>query len=210
MRWFGGFVALPGGDPRRLTWGHFLRGFLAVLKADPAAARPPLDAAIRSATAADQPNILVEALAMASVAESLAGDAAAARRLLDQAAAAMAGQDYPAGAMAVLQARALHGFAVEDLAVVRSSAEEAARLAEEHGDRYVQGVMLLNLGSAELIDGALTEASPLLAGALRIARELDDRVGQFFLLDALGCHAGMDGRPRLAAKLFGAAATVGA
>jgi DNA-binding CsgD family transcriptional regulator len=208
MRWLGGFVALPGGDPRRRAWGQFLRGFLAVLKADPAAARPPLDAAIRSATAADQPDILVEALAMASVAESMAGDLAAARRLLDRAAAAMAGQDYPAGAMAVLQARALHGFAEEDLAVVRSASEEAARLAEEHGDRYVQGVMLLNLGSAALTGGALAEARPLLAGALRVARELDDRVAQFCLLDALGCHAGMDGRPRLAAQLFGAAATV--
>jgi DNA-binding CsgD family transcriptional regulator len=65
--------------------------------------------------------------------------------------------------------------------------------------------MLLNLGSAALLDGDLGEARPLLAEALRIAREIDDRVAQFYLLAALGCHAAAAGQARLAARLIAAA-----
>jgi len=65
--------------------------------------------------------------------------------------------------------------------------------------------MLLNLGSAALLDGDLGEARPLLAEALRIAREIDDRVAQFYLLAALGCHAAEAGQARLAARLIAAA-----
>ena len=65
--------------------------------------------------------------------------------------------------------------------------------------------MLLNLGSAALLDGELGEAKPLLAEALRIAREIDDRVAQFYLLAALGCHAAEAGQARLAARLIASA-----
>ena len=65
--------------------------------------------------------------------------------------------------------------------------------------------MLLNLGSAALLAGDLGGSEPLFAEALRIARQLDDRVAQFYLLAALGCHAAQAGRARLAARLIGAA-----
>ena len=147
MRWLAAFVAAPGGDPRIRAWGHFLRGFLAVLKADPAAAGPLLHDAVGAARATRQPDVLVEALAMASVAENMAGEHAAARRLLAEAAAADDGLDYPSGPISVLQARALSGFTEADLDAVRSASAEALRRAEQIGDRYGQGIMLLNLGS---------------------------------------------------------------
>ena len=65
--------------------------------------------------------------------------------------------------------------------------------------------MLLNLGSAALLAGDLDESEPLFAEALRIARQLDDRVAQFYLLAAFGCQAAKAGRARLAARLIGAA-----
>jgi len=65
--------------------------------------------------------------------------------------------------------------------------------------------MLLNLGSAALLDGDLGEARPLFTEALRIACEIDDRVAQFYLLAALGCHAAEVGQARLAARLIAAA-----
>ena len=81
-------------------------------------------------------------------------------------------------------------------------------MARETGDHYVQGIMLLNLGSAALNAGDLAGAEPLLAEALRLAHQIDDRVAQFYLLDAFGCHAALSGRARRAAQLFGAAETL--
>ena len=68
--------------------------------------------------------------------------------------------------------------------------------------------MLLNLGLLALIDGDLDESKPLLTEALGIANRLDDRVAQYFLLDALGSHAAGAGQPKVAARLLGAAETV--
>jgi DNA-binding CsgD family transcriptional regulator len=193
-----------------------------VLKADPVTARPSLQAAVRAARQAGQPDVLSEALSMASIAESMAGDRVAARRLLDAAHAATAALDYPPGRIAVLQARVFSGFAEGDLEAVRSAAAAGARLARETGDLYALEMMLLNLASAALITGdrqelrpqeltpqELTpqEPAPLLAEALRIADQIDDRVAQFYLLGAFGCHAGLSGRPRLAAQLLGASET---
>ena len=173
-----------------------MRGFLAVLKADPAAAGPPLHAAVAAARQTGQRELLSEALSMASIAANMAGDRAAARRLLDEAdaAAASLGRAYPSGLIAVLQARALDGFFDADLGAVRSAAAEGGGLTRETGDLYALEMMLLNLGSAALLDGDLDEAKPLFAEALRIARQIDDRVAQFYLLDALGCHAASPAR----------------
>jgi len=38
-----------------------------------------------------------------------------------------------------------------------------------------------------------------------MAHQVDDRVAQFYLLDALGCHAALSGQARRAAQLLGAA-----
>ena len=65
VRWLDEFLARPvTSDPR--PWAYFARGFLAVLQNDPAAATPALDRATAVARAAQQPEILCSALAMAS------------------------------------------------------------------------------------------------------------------------------------------------
>jgi predicted ATPase/DNA-binding CsgD family transcriptional regulator len=208
MRWLEQFLAREGGDPQTRGWACFILGFLAVLKADPAAARPPLHAAVAAARRAGQRELLTEALAMSANAENLAGDRAAARHLLEEAHAATEGLAYPPGPIAVLQARALNGFFEADLGAVRAAAAEGARRARESGDIYALEMMLLNLGSAALLAGDLREAEPLLAEALRIARQIDDRVAQFHLIGGLGCHAARSGQARRAARLLGAADTV--
>jgi DNA-binding NarL/FixJ family response regulator len=53
----------------------------------------------------------------------------------------------------------------------------------------------------------LEASKPLLARSLRIADQIDDRVAQIYLLDALACHASMRGQAQLAARLLGAART---
>jgi len=208
MRWLGEFLAAEGGAPHMRAWAHFVRGFLGVLKADPVAARPALQAAMAAAEQAGRPDLRSEALAMASIAEGMAGDRAAARRLLDEAHTITTGLAYPPGRLAVVQARVLNGFFEADLGTVRSGAIEGVRLAREAGDLYALEMMLLNLGSAALIAGDLAESGPLLTEALRIAGRIDDRVAQFYLLAAFGCHASAAGQARLAAQLFGASETV--
>jgi DNA-binding CsgD family transcriptional regulator len=185
-----------------------MRGFLAVLKADPVAARPALQAAVAAARQASQPDLLSEALSMASIAAGMTGNHADARRLLDEAQVTMTGLDYPPGRLAILQARALNGFFQADLDAVRSGASEGVRLARKSGDLYGLEMMLLNLGSAALIAGDLDQSKPLLAEALQIADQIDDRVAQCYLLGAFGCHAALAGQARLAAQLLGAAETV--
>jgi len=207
IRWLDTFLA-AGGSQEWLGWAYFIRGYLAVLKADAADALPPLRAAVAAGRMAGQPDVLTEALAMASIAESMSGDGAAARRLLDEARATITGIDYPRGVISVLQATALNGFFVGDLGTVRSAASRGEHLARAAGDRYALEMMLLNRGSAALLDNALDEARPLLEEALRLADEIEDRVAQFYLLAAFGCHAAQSGQARRAARLLGAAHAV--
>jgi hypothetical protein len=108
----------------------------------------------------------------------------------------------------LLQARALNALIAEDLATVRSASTEGVRICRESGDLYSLGMILVNLGLVALFNGDLDEAKAPLTEALGIARRIDDRVAQYILLNALGCHAAGSAQPRLAARLLGAAETV--
>jgi predicted ATPase/DNA-binding NarL/FixJ family response regulator len=207
IRWLGGFLALKGSAPELRAWAHFIRGFLAILKADPAVAGPELAAAVAAARGNGQRDLLAEALSMASVAQMVAGDRATAERLLDEARQTVAEIDYVHGSLAVLQARAVHGFFGADLKAVKTAAEEGARLAEELGDLYILEVMLMNLGSVALIEQQPDQARPLFERSLRIARQIDDRVAQSYLVAGFSCLAVLTGDARRAARLLGAAQT---
>jgi len=208
IRWLDAF--LQAGDRQSVWrgWAYFIRGFLAVLKGDSADAMRPLRAAVAIGRQTGQLDVLSEALAMASIAENMAGNGAEGTRLLDEAQVAITGIDYPSGAISVLQARALNGFFVGDPGAARLAATEGERLARAAGDRYAVEMMLLNRGSAALLSGDLAEAKPPLAEALTLAEEIDDWVAQLYLLDAFGCLAALSGQQRRAAQLLGAADAV--
>jgi len=207
IRWLNEFLGPEDCHPDPHGWAYFIRGFLAVVKADPEQARPALRTAVAAGRQAGGPALLSEALAMASIAENMAGDTAAAGRLLEEAQAAVTGVDYPPGTISVLQARALNGLFLGDLRTVKSAASQGVRVAREASDQYSLEMMQLNLGSAALISGDLGESRPLLEEALRLARVIDDRVGQFYLLGAIGCYAALSGHPIRATRLLGAAET---
>jgi predicted ATPase/DNA-binding CsgD family transcriptional regulator len=208
VRWLDELLASDHGSPVAHVWAWFLRGFLAVLLTDPTAARPALARAATAAREAGRLRPLSHSLTMASIAEDMAGDRASARRLLDEAEAVTTGLDDLAATLGVLQARALHGLFEGDLAAARSASSEGVRISREAGDLYRLGMMLLNLGLTALIACDLDESKPLFAEALRVADQIDDRVAQFYLLDALGCHAASSGQARFAARLLGAAETM--
>jgi DNA-binding NarL/FixJ family response regulator len=69
-------------------------------------------------------------------------------------------------------------------------------------------MMLMNLGFAAFFAGDVVGSKPLFTEALQIADLIDDRLAQYALLDALGCHAARSGHARLAAQLLGAAEAV--
>ena len=208
VRWVDELLDCGPGNPEGQFWAFFLRGFLAVLKADATAARPPLQRAVATARGLGQPTLLSQALAMASIAENLAGDSGSARRLLDETAAVTTGlDDFPAR-VSLLQARALHGFFEGDLEAVKAAASDGVRLSREVGDLYSLEMMLANAGGTALITGDLEQAKGFYTEALKIARQIDDRVAQYAVLDGLGCVAAGSGQARLAAHLLGAAETV--
>lgn len=210
VRWLDDLLVAAGGAAAKHAPAQFVRGFLGVLQSDPAAARPALE---RAAAAARRPGLgrlLTESLAMGSIAANMGGDHTAAARLLEEAEAVAPVLEDRLATLSVLQARALNGLFEGDVDAVTSASTEGARLGRESGDLYTIEVMLINLGSTALIGGDLAGSKPLLEEALRIARQIDDRVAQFYLLDALGWRAAFAGLAALAARLMGAAESVGA
>jgi predicted ATPase/DNA-binding CsgD family transcriptional regulator len=203
VRWLDELLAREA-NPVASPWTYFVRGFLAVLQNDPAAARPALERGVAAAMAAGQRDALSQSLALASIAANMAGDRASSGRLLDEARVVADGLDDLGATLMVHQARALNGILDGDLGAVRSAATEGARLSREAGDLYSLDMMLLNQGFAALISGDLLQAGERFAEGLRIARQLDDRVAQCHLLGALGCCAAGSRQPRLAAQLLGA------
>jgi predicted ATPase/DNA-binding CsgD family transcriptional regulator len=204
VRWLDEMLASGPGNPDTLAWTYFIRGFLAVAQGNWVAARPALEKAIHAASNADQPVQLVNALAMASIAEVIAGDPHAAARHLDAAQEAAVGLEDFTSRIAVLQARSLNGIFQGDVAGVTETAAEGVRLSRKVGDLYALHMMLLNLGGAALLAGDLDASKPRYEEALRIAYQVDDRIGQFYLLGALAYHAATSGEARVAAQLLGA------
>ena len=203
VRWLDELLARQAG-PAANPWTYFVRGFLAVLQSDPAAATPALELGMTAARAAGQLDALAQSQAMASIAATMAGDRAAAGRLLDEARAVAGRLDDLATTLMTYQARALGGLIAGDLGPVRPAAAHGARISRELGDLYSLDMMLLNQGLAAVASGDFHQARQPLTEGLGIARQLDDRVAQCHLLGALGCCAATGRQPRLAAQLFGA------
>ena len=208
VRWLDQLIGIDTGVSGTRPWAYFIRGLLAILQGDSAAARQSLGRAIAAARAIDQPNLLAQSLAMASIAETMVGDRASARTLLDEAQAVAVDLGDVMATLAVLQASALSGLLTGDHQAARADATEGARLSRESGDLYSLEHMLLNLGFAALNAGDLNESKRHFREGLRIAHGIDDRVAQFYFLGALACEASESGRVRLSVRLLGAAETM--
>ena len=195
-------AAYPRGSAE-LTGAHFMRGFLAVLRSDPATGRRELGLAVESARRAGPARLLIEALSMASVAAGMTGDAASSQLLLEEALAVAAGHGDGMSALATTQAQAMRCFFAGDLAGFRAASLAGVRLSRELNDLYTLEIWLMNLGLAALIRKD-ENPEPLLVESLTIAQRIDDRVAQFYLVGALGCQAARSGQPGRAARLLGA------
>jgi predicted ATPase/DNA-binding CsgD family transcriptional regulator len=208
VRWLDELLVNGAGNPGTLGWAYFLRGFLAVLQSDPAAAQPALAQSVTKAREFGQPDVLAHALSLSCIAAYMADDRASATSFLDEAEAAVGQIDDVPAKVSLLQARALGGLFVGDLDAVKVASAEGARLTREIGDLYSHEMMLMNLGYATMLSGDLAASKPMLEEAMRIAQRIDDRIALYALLDVLGYLAAASNQSRLAAQLLGAAESV--
>ena len=208
VRWLNELLSRGKADPDTMAWSHFILGFLLVLQADWRAAIPALECSIATARESKLNVQLLNALVMASVAENLAGNHDRALALLDEAAVVPVAPDDIPSRVAVLQGRSLHYAINGDADALKAAATEGMRLSRLTGDLYAQHMMLLNLGGAAMMAGELDESKTHYEQGLKIAYQVDDRIGQAYMIAALGFHAAQNGRPAVAARLLGASETI--
>jgi predicted ATPase/DNA-binding CsgD family transcriptional regulator len=207
-RWFDQLLASNEGAPTTLVRAYYLRGWLSLIKGDPAAAKPWIARAITTARETGQRALLSESLSLAATVRNVAGDTDAARAYLDEAEAMTPGlHDFPATIELVLS-RALHALIQEDMEASRAASVEGLRLSREAGDEFQVEAMLRNLGTIGIMTGDTNASRAEFVEALRVARHIDNRLAQYWGLAPLSWHAANSGQPRLAAQLLGAAETL--
>lgn len=189
VRWLDEVLASGGGTAHERAWGYLLRGYLAVLQGSADAAAPALERAVAAARESSQPIVQSSALSLAAIADNLAGDRAAAVRHLEEAGAAVGGPDDLGARLTFFQSQSLHAFFGGDMSEARSAAMEGARISRETGATTTLALMLVNLGFADLISGAVGESRVRFEEALTVAREVDDRISQYYALSGLACVA---------------------
>src|ERR1700694_1068040 len=128
--------------------------------------------------------------------------------MLDEAASIAGEIDDVPTKVSVLQARSLNAIFEGDFGALRAAATEGARLSREVGDLYALHMMNLNLGTAALSLGELDESKARYEESLRIAYQIDDRIGQYYVLAGLAFHAAVAGQSKVAAQLLGASETI--
>ena len=210
LGWLDQLLASGEASPQTQVSAFYLRGWLSVLQAEPAAARPWLARAVAVARDTHELAQLAEALSMSANVEEMIGDVAGAKRCLEEAEAIAADLREYVATIEVLQARAVHAFFGADMETAIAASSVGVRLSREAGDLFVLESMLRNLATAALLGGDLDTAKARLSEALRVARQIDNRFAEYFLLSGFGWHAASAGQARRAARLLGAAASVGA
>ena len=209
IRWFDDLLAAAEGSADIPSRAYHFRGLLSLLKSGPEAARPWFAQGIAGARVAGQLGPLSVSLSVASIAEDMAGDHAAARNLLDEAEAITPRVDHYPASIGLIQARAVHALIGGDLATAEAASLEGARLSSEIGDLYYLERMLMYLGLVALATGDLPGSRARFVEGLRTAKQADDRLGQASLLRLLGGQAVTSGHPRLGARMLGAAEALG-
>ena len=71
----------------------------------------------------------------------------------------------------------------------KAASSDGARLSREAGDLYYLQTMLMYLGQVAMLAGDVAASKPRFVEALRIARQIDDRITQYVLLSLLSWHA---------------------
>src|SRR5437660_12490114 len=207
-RWLDQLLRADDAAPVTQVRAYYLRGWLSLVQAHAATARPWIARAVTMARETGQLTKLSESLSIAATVESVTGDLEAARRYLEQAEEMTpALRDFPA-TIELLLSRAVLALVEGDLETARAVSTEGVRLSREAGDLYQVEATLGNLGMVGLLAGDLETAKSRFVEAWQVARQIDNRLGQYWRLAGLGWHAANSGQLRVAARLLGAAEAV--
>ena len=204
VRWLDQFLSHADAGPAVLARAYFVRGFLATMQVDTEAAINAFSQADELARTVGDFGLLAFTLAAASLAHNLAADHARAAELADEVSRLADSRHDPIEVAMAAQAQGFNAVIEGDLKRGQAMYSKAAATYRTHGLLYGLGVCLLHEASARFAGGELDASRALLAEALSIARRLDDRVAQWYLLEAFGCHAAASGDAALAARLLGA------
>jgi predicted ATPase/DNA-binding CsgD family transcriptional regulator len=209
VRWLDLLLASGEPSPSTLVRACYLRGWLSLIQADAAGARPWIARAVATARETGLLPLLSESLSLGATIESVAGDLEAGRRYLDEAEAMTEGlHDFPS-TIELVQSRAVHALCRGDLETASAVSLEGLRLSREAGDLYQVESMLRNLGMVGMMAGDVDSAMSRGVEALRVARQIDNRLAQYYGLATLGWRTASSGQARLAAQLLGAAEAAG-
>ena len=192
MRWFDELLAAAAGSADVPARAYHFRGWLSMRQVDPEAARPWLARAIAAARASGA------ALAAVRIAVDGRDGGEHGGRSRGRPTAPRRGRGprpgafihYPAS-IGLIQAqshpRVLRGRPRHRR---RRPPSDGARLSREAGDLYyLQYRCFMYLGQVAMLAGDVAASKPRFVEALRIARQIDDRLAQYDLLSLLGWHA---------------------
>jgi predicted ATPase/DNA-binding CsgD family transcriptional regulator len=209
IRWLDQLLAAEDASPQTEVRACFVRGWLSLLGAEPAAARPWVARAVAVARGSGLRSELAQALSLAATAENACGDPAAATRYIEEATSLTTGLDDYLATIELLQAQAVHAVFAGATQEAKDLSMEGVRLSQAAGDVYYLESFRRNLASVAILEGDLEAAKGQTVVALRLARDLDSRVAQYYSVCVLGWHAANARQPRLAARLLGGAAMLG-
>jgi DNA-binding CsgD family transcriptional regulator/tetratricopeptide (TPR) repeat protein len=205
VRWVDQLLPATDASARTMVRAYYLRGWLSMLQGDPAAGIPFIARAVAIARKTGERALLSESLSMSASIATVAGDPQAARPYLDEAEAmASSLDDFPA-AIELLLSQSIYAIFTGDLETVGALSVAGVTLSRDAGDLYQLENMYRNLGVAGMMSGDLEASNGWFVEALRVARRVDNRLGQYYGLAAAGWYAANSGRTRVAAQLLGAA-----
>ena len=210
VRWLDQLLPAADASAHTMVRAYYVRGWLSMLQGDPAAGRPWIARAVATARQAGEQALLSESLSMSATTATVAGDPEAARRFLDEAEAITPGlHDFPA-TIELLLSQSIHALFQEELEAANALSLEGVTLSREAGDLYQLENMFRNLAVAGMVSGDLHTANAWFVEALQVARQVDNRLGQYYGLSTAGWYAANRGQARAAAQLLGAAEALGA
>jgi ATP/maltotriose-dependent transcriptional regulator MalT len=180
-----------------------------MIQVDPESARPWLEQGISVARSSAQSIELVELLCLAATSEDMAGDFEKAARFLDEAVIVSAATDAYDAEIAVLQGASVHAYMRGDIETAQAKSSAGAELSRAQGDLYYLEQMHMNLGLQQLAAGDRARSRSSFIEGLRLARQIDNRLYQYYLVRLLSWHAALARDYRLAARLAGAAEVIG-
>jgi predicted ATPase/DNA-binding NarL/FixJ family response regulator len=209
VRWLDQLLAANDASPETEARACFFRGWLSLLRAEPADAPHWLDRAVTTARRAGLRPELALSLSLAATTQNACGDPATAKRLIEEAAPLVREVDAYPTTIELLQAQAVDAVFAGATQEAMELSTAGVRLSQAAGDIYYLESFRRNLASVAILVGDLETARAETVVALRLARDLDNRVAQYYSVCVLGWHASNTREPRRAAQLLGAAAMLG-